>query len=632
MMEKIKTKECDIKSLNIIPNQKVIPHLQEFVDKLDDEMKSYLTKNKPIQSIELADYLNPQWSNIINLIYGVHLNHIPEVYVKSKGIQTKSQLLDDLLTKLFHKFIIEKQNSEVPFINKDIDFSNPAEWFPEARKMKRKIIMHVGPTNSGKTYNSLKKLQIARSGYYAGPLRLLAREIFENFNDKGIYCNLLTGEEVIPTFDKDGKISSITSGTIEMIPLNKKMDLCIIDEIQMISDESRGESWTNALLGVQAKEIHLCGEERTVELIKKIVELTGDELEINHYKRLGPLSVEEKAIKNHQGLKKGDCVVAFAKGKILQLKMDIERETNLKVAVIYGALPPEIRSEQAKGFNDGKYDVLVASDAIGMGLNLAIKRIVFSTTRKFNGIKMEDLRQSTLKQIGGRAGRFSHDKTNVGGTITAYSTKDLNYVKKQMDGDVKDIQKGYIWPTNELWISYLRKFNKTDSILSILNIFNKKPINSTIFKLTQVEQRIEIMKLLMVDRLYKQLPIEDQIKLSIAPIARFDSEIFRDTSLKFINNIVNKTSKNVLDFGFLPLKILSEDSSRKSHSDTIIEKITNLEDCHKLVMLFMWLSQRFPYLFVDIESAYDWKSLIEKRISEELYHLRSSGTKRRKRF
>src|SRR5699024_8616219 len=140
----------------------------------------------------------------------------------------------------------------------------PAEWFPQARKMRRKFIMHVGPTNSGKTYHSLQRLARAQLGYYAGPLRLLAREIYERFNQEGVVCNLITGEEVIPMMDTYGNALEISLGTIEMIPLYKKMDMCVIDEIQMLGDPNRGAAWTAAVLGVQAKEIHLCGEESAV--------------------------------------------------------------------------------------------------------------------------------------------------------------------------------------------------------------------------------------------------------------------------------------------------------------------------------------------------------------------------------
>ncbi|EGV65271.1 P-loop containing nucleoside triphosphate hydrolase protein [Yamadazyma tenuis ATCC 10573] len=535
-----------------------------------------------------------------------------------------------MLSKLVHKLRSQQLLVTAEGISRSIDFSNPAQWYPETRKMKRKIVMHVGPTNSGKTYQSLKKLEKCSSGYYAGPLRLLAREIYENFNGRGINCNLVTGEEVVARVDDDGKISQITSGTIEMVPLFKKMDLCIIDEIQMLADDMRGEAWTSALLGVQAKEVHVCGEERSVDLVRRIATLTGDEIEINRYERLGKLEVASQPVRGLERLKPGDCVIAFSKRKILQLKVAIEKSTKLKVAVIYGALPPEIRSEQAHGFNSGKFDVLVASDAVGMGLNLAIKRIVFSTTQKFNGTSVASLTQSAVRQIGGRAGRFSHDKSKSGGVITAMNKKDLAYIKKHMDGPVEDIPKACVWPTNEVWTSYISKFHPNTSMESILKDIDNGPINSDNFFLTNIESRMGIMELLSADGIMQQLSIEDQLKLSIAPVnLNINSPLVLGTLIKYIRNLVETKSMSILTVDFLPLEILRSKPLRLSPVAESLQVLTVLEDTHKLVLLFMWLAQRWPYLFVDVESAHDWKSLIEKRIGEELSNMRES--KRMKR-
>ncbi|KAJ3282162.1 RNA helicase, partial [Blyttiomyces sp. JEL0837] len=115
------------------------------------------------------------------------------------------------------------------------DLRTPAEWYPEARLMKRKIHLHVGPTNSGKTYSALKRLEASKSGVYAGPLRLLAHEIYERMNNADSPCNLLTGEE---RRESDGVEK--WAATVEMTPLSKKLEVAVIDEIQMIADENRG--------------------------------------------------------------------------------------------------------------------------------------------------------------------------------------------------------------------------------------------------------------------------------------------------------------------------------------------------------------------------------------------------------
>lgn len=251
------------------------------------------------------------------------------------------------------------------------DLRYPSEWYSATRKLQRKIILHVGPTNSGKTYHALKRLEEVESGTYAGPLRLLAHEVYTRMNAKGVPCALITGEERRRP-GSDERPNHVAC-TVEMIPLHMKMDVCVIDEIQMIGDLERGWAWTQAVLGVQAKELHLCGEARTVPLIRELAASMGDEVKVNHYNRLTSLEMDDEHVGlDFRKLRKGDCIVAFSVMEIHALRQQIQKQTGKKVAIVYGSLPPETRAQQARLFNDPEsgYDVLVASDAIGMGLNL----------------------------------------------------------------------------------------------------------------------------------------------------------------------------------------------------------------------------------------------------------------------
>lgn len=251
------------------------------------------------------------------------------------------------------------------------DLRYPAEWYPNARSMQRTVHLHVGPTNSGKTYHALKRLEASKSGFYAGPLRLLAQEVYHRFKSSGIPCSLVTGDEVkVP---EDGQAPRVMSNTVEMVSVGQAFDVGVIDEIQMIANPKRGWAWTRAVLGAQVKELHLCGEARAVPLIRELCALTGDNLEIHRYQRLNPLEVMPHSLRgNLNNLRKGDCLVSFSRVGIHALKSDIERLTGRRAAIVYGGLPAEIRTQQANLFNDpdNDYDFLVASDAIGMGLNL----------------------------------------------------------------------------------------------------------------------------------------------------------------------------------------------------------------------------------------------------------------------
>jgi ATP-dependent RNA helicase SUPV3L1/SUV3 len=326
-------------------------------------------------------------------------------------------LIDKTIARLFVDFATSEGSSSSNYtvnalrsIREATDFSHPAEWFPEARSIRRRIIMHVGPTNSGKTHQALQALAAAKTGYYAGPLRLLAHEIWDRLNKGQIVpagvtldpgaaaddgrtdlldgsvpsmppvltkehnerfaraCNLITGEEQRIVAE-----DALVSCTVEMLPFDRIVDVAVVDEIQMIADPARGSGWTAAVLGLCAKEVHLCGEETAVEVIKDLVKETGDELIVNRYQRLTPLHVAKQSLNgNFKRIEKGDCVVSFSRSGIFALKKRIEEVTKLRCAVAYGRLPPEIRSEQAALFNDPNsgFDVIVGSDAIGMGLNL----------------------------------------------------------------------------------------------------------------------------------------------------------------------------------------------------------------------------------------------------------------------
>lgn len=244
------------------------------------------------------------------------------------------------------------------------------EWYTSARQVQRDVHLHIGPTNSGKTYTALKRLEESGDGFYAGPLRLLAHEVYSRFKAKGVSCDLITGDDV--RFDEDPN-TKLSASTVEMVDVSKSCDVAVIDEIQMMADQDRGWAWTRAFLGANAKEVHICGESRVLPLVRELTASTGDILHVHEYKRLNPLKVMTKSLGGDlKNLRKGDCIVAFSVVNIHALKKQIELDTGRRCAIVYGSLPPETRAQQAKLFNDptNDYDFLVASDAIGMGLNL----------------------------------------------------------------------------------------------------------------------------------------------------------------------------------------------------------------------------------------------------------------------
>ena len=356
-------------------------------------------------------------------------------------------------------------------LTRSSDLRLPKDWYPRARIIKRKVFYHGGPTNSGKTYQALQRLKSADAekggGLYCGPLRLLALEVYESLNRKGVHCDLVTGQE-----RREVPFGTHTSSTLEMINLSRVYDVAVIDEIQMIADPERGYAWTRALLGVCANEIHLCGGLEALEVVKQLLADTGDELEIKRYDRLGKLEVEAESMRgDYSKVRPGDCVVAFSRSDIFSIRRQIERLTPYKCSTIYGALPPETRSLQARMFNEGKTDILVASDAVGMGLNLNIGRVIFHTTIKKGEDAAYFVEPSQVKQIAGRAGRLS-SKYKVG-YVTAWQEADLAYIRAVMQWDVQALDRAGIFPSVqqiEIFSEQLRKMGEEDRAAAAVSV------------------------------------------------------------------------------------------------------------------------------------------------------------------
>ena len=365
---------------------------------------------------------------------------------------------------------------------------NPKDEYPMARNMKRQFFIHVGPTNSGKTYESLEKLMYSENGLYLGPLRLLALEVQQKFLDRNIPCNLLTGEE-----EDLVEFATHTASTIEKANLEEEYEVCVIDECQMISEEKqRGAFWTRAILGLRSKEIHICTAPEALNLIVKIIESCEESTyKIIKHKRKSKLTVDTKPFKIPDMVQTGDAIVAFSKKRVLNLASFLT-SAGFKVSIIYGAMPPDSRKKQVQLFNNGETNVLVSTNAIGMGLNLKrINRIIFFETTYFNGEKRTNLTKSLVKQVGGRAGR-GFDKNGIVMSVT-----DSNFIKKQMEEE-----------TEELEIAYLG-FSDT-----ILNISYPLDTILKVWKNTEVKEPYQKMNIDRYLTLFDYLPYANKLEKS----------------------------------------------------------------------------------------------------------------------
>lgn len=218
-------------------------------------------------------------------------------------------------------------------LKKISDLREPANWYPSARALTRKIVFHSGPTNSGKTFHALERFMSAKSGVYCGPLKLLATEVYNKSNEKGTPCDLVTGEERKYSLG-EGMPSSHVSCTVEMTSVSTPYEVAVIDEIQLLRDPGRGWAWTRALLGLIAEEVHVCGEPGALKLIQKLCETTNETVEVREYKRLTNLSVEDRALESLENVQSGDCIVCFSKNDIYSVSREIESRLREIIYVI----------------------------------------------------------------------------------------------------------------------------------------------------------------------------------------------------------------------------------------------------------------------------------------------------------
>lgn len=308
--------------------------------------------------------------------------------------------------------------------------TRPEMEFAEVREMHRHFILHIGPTNSGKTFRSLERLKLAKCGVYLGPLRLLALEVYEQMCHYDVPCTMRTGQECI---EEEG--SRVTASTIEMADFDENYDIAVIDEAQMVTDPDRGHSWTKAILGLRAKEIHICMSPAAEQAILHLIQLCQDDYEIERYVRKTELICEDVPFVFPDDVQNGDALIVFSKKSVLDVAGRLE-EQKINASVIYGSLPPEIRRRQMHLFNKGKTKVVVATDAIGMGLNLPVKRIVFLQAEKYDGVSRRPLLVSEVKQIAGRAGRFGIYDT---GYVNAMGSEELSYIRECYEAEEEPV-------------------------------------------------------------------------------------------------------------------------------------------------------------------------------------------------
>mgnify|MGYP001169204599 CR=1 FL=1 len=319
-----------------------------------------------------------------------------------------------------------------------------------------KVLAILGPTNTGKTFLAIERMLEFENGVIGFPLRLLAREVYDKVVKKiGVErVALVTGEEkIIPTK------ADFYLCTVESMPQDINFEFAAIDEIQMCADPERGHIFTERLLGYRGDKLTMFLGSDT---IKTLITYLVPETEFIYRDRLSKLTYS--GYKKISRIKPRSAIIAFSIDDVYALAEFVRRQKG-GAAVVMGSLSPKTRNSQVEIYQNGDVDFLIATDAIGMGINMDIDNVYFSGLKKYDGKQIRNLRDSEIGQISGRAGRYMNNGSfGTTGDCEKLTDEQIDKVENHKFDDVINIY----WRNNELDFS---------SSVNLINSLNKKPID-----------------------------------------------------------------------------------------------------------------------------------------------------------
>jgi len=480
-------------------------------------------------------------------------------------------------------------------LNRELAFQGYPDTFPKARRANRKISLYVGPPNSGKTHAAFERLAQALDGAYLAPLRLLALEGRDRLVARGVPCSLLTGEENVPA---DG--ARVVSSTIEMVGTNTPVDVAVIDEAQMIFDASRGWAWTQAIVAVPASEVIIICSAYAVPAIENLLGLCGERCTVRVFDRKQHVDLLPQSVPIAQ-LKLGDAVVAFSRRDVLTLR-DAIAANGHPVSVIYGALPPEVRRREAERFAQGDSHILVATDAIGMGLNLPIRRVLFSTLTKFDGIGDRTLDESEVHQIAGRAGRFGIHEEGFVGVLQDAEPNALRVLKDLLAKTPRAPRdfKAPVAPNGWHVDTISSRLHKT-RLSEVLGVFMQQlKLDDAHFAVAELEQMLDLAAEL--DKSATRLTLKERFIYAQAPVdMRTDALVQEFLAWSHNHSHSGRAGR--------PWFLDAVDG----HS-----KLERMEQALRGCTLWLWLDLRFAGVYGHVEEVHALRSSLNDGIERQL--------------
>ena len=457
---------------------------------------------------------------------------------------------------------------------------------------KNKITAVLGPTNTGKTYLAIETMLSFDSGMIGFPLRLLAREVYDKIIKKISVDKvaLITGEEkIIPPNAK------YFLCTVESMPINKNLDFVGIDEIQMCADHERGHIFTDRLLNLRGEKLTMLMGSKT---IKDIVSKLDEDTEFINRERLSQLSyVGHKKISR---INRKTVIIAFSTEEVYAIAELVRRQKG-GAAIVMGSLSPKTRNAQVQLYQSGDVDFLVATDAIGMGINMDLENVFFSNLKKFDGRKLRRLNMSEIGQIAGRAGRYLNDGNfGITGDCKEISAEEVELLENHKFEEIKML----FWRNSNL------NFNNA---LSLIKSLEEKPNRDWLRKIHECGDE-KLLKYFLKDMdghniknnqetlelLWECCQIPDFVKKTYGNHLEVVSKVF-----SFLNSKDGKITNDYMRLQLIKLDKL------EGNVDSLSNRIAN-------VRTWSYVSNKINW----VESQSYWiekTKLLEDRLSDRLH-------------
>ncbi|RWU09402.1 hypothetical protein EA138_11720 [Anoxybacillus flavithermus] len=551
-----------------------------------DKMRHYPTF---IKEVDKKRRTKEEYEAILSKIAYTYVQLLNEKYQCS--IEWNPQKMNRWLSTWFtsmeefeRSFLHSKEfNRHLKAISKQI-FDHPLSL--SASSVHKKYVVHVGPTNSGKTYDSMQRLLQAKTGMYLAPSRLLALEKFEEMCSHGIACALITGEE-----RKNVHGSTHISATVESVNVNEEFEVVVIDECQLLADETRGAAWVKAIIGAKAKEIHLVVAPHAVGLLQTLLTYHQFDFEVIEHKRTTPLIWEEKDFSFPNDLQKGDALIVFSKKNVLHVAASLVKR-GYNVSVLYGSMPPETRRKQVRQFRKGLTDILIATDAIGMGMNLPIRRVIFMESKKFDGKAVRTLKAEEVQQIAGRAGRKGIYEE---GFVCAMVNR--KKIKKLLEAPVAPIEYSFL----PISIESLKKFPyESFDLFKRAWSFYQNELKETPYRVREISEWER--KMFVLEKALKKMKIE--------------LPLWKKLSFCFVPFSIEETK--ITDCWLTMIReYLTEGKVSLPPILTSVDAIDELENGYKQLMLFTSFAYSQSLSFNE-EEVFELKEKISEKIFEVL--------------